>query len=172
MHSGPRVLVITGPGKGKTTAACGVILRSAAHGKKTLLTRFAKTTRSGELSIIEKLPEVVIFQGDRGMTPPPTHPDYPLHVAAARKLFDETKARADEFDTIVMDEICGITSRGMIGEGEVVDFLRSLRPEQTVVLTGRGAGVELIAAADTVSEIQCLKHGYMRGLPAQEGVEM
>lgn len=171
MSKRARILVITGPGKGKTTAALGMILRTNARGGRTLLTRFAKVTHSGELDILGRLDGVTIFNGDRGMTPPPTHPDFPLHVAAARELFARTVAAAPDHDMIAMDEICGIVSRGMLDEDRVVDFLRGLRPDQTAVLTGRGAGMKLIAVADTVSEIQCLKHGYTRGITAQKGVE-
>ena len=171
MQTRARILVITGPGKGKTTSAMGIILRSLAHGRRTLLARFAKTFHSGELAVLENMPGLTILAGDRGMTPPPSHPDYPLHVAAARELFSRVAERAGDADTIVLDEICGITSRGMIDEAEVVAFLKGLRPGQAAVLTGRGAGLDLLAAADTVSEVQNLKHGYARGIAAQPGVE-
>lgn len=166
-----RILVITGPGKGKTTAALGVILRSLAYGRKILLTRFCKASPSGELTVFEKFPEITVLSGDRGMTPPPDHPEYPRHVEAARGLFEQTKARAAAYDLIVMDEICGVTARGMISEAEVADFLKNLRPDQAAVLTGRGAGELLVAAADTVSEVECVKHGYEQGIGAQEGIE-
>lgn len=174
--SGPRrrarVLIVTGPGKGKTTSALGVVLRSLGHGKRVLLTRFAKTVHSGELTLLSKAEGLTILAGDRGMTPSKNHPDYLKHVAAARELFDRTRAAAPEFDLVVMDEICGLTSRGMITEDEVAAFLAGLRPDQAAVLTGRGAGLKLLAAADTVSEIACLKHGYARGIAAQEGIEL
>lgn len=166
-----RVLVVTGPGKGKTTSAMGVVLRSLGHGKKVLLARFAKTSRSGELEILSRLEGLAILAGDRGMTPPRTHPDYPKHVAAARDLFARTREAAPGYDLLVLDEICGITSRNMLAEDEVTAFLAGLRPDQAAVLTGRGAGLKLLAAADTVSEIGCLKHCYACGVKAQEGME-
>ena len=171
MQNRARILVVTGPGKGKTTSATGIILRSVAHGRKVLLSRFAKSTRSGELDILEKLPGVSILSSGRGMTPPPDHSDYPLHVAAARELFDKTIAAAPSVDLVVMDEICGITSRNMIAEEEVTAFLDTLRSDQVAVLTGRNAGLCLLAAADTVSEVRDVKHGYTRGINAQSGVE-
>lgn len=166
-----RVLVITGPGKGKTTAALGMVLRSLSYGEKVLLTRFTKAAHSGELDILGKQPNITILSGKYGMTPPPTSPEYPAHVAAAKELFEATRAAAPANDLIVMDEICGVTARGMVGQDEVAAFVRGLRPDQTVVLTGRGAGEKLLAVADTVSEILCIKHGYQRGINAQKGVE-
>lgn len=171
MSERARILVITGPGKGKTTAALGIALRSLAAGKRVLLTRFAKTRRSGEVDILGGLPGVSILSGSCGMTPPPNHPDFQKHAAEARRLFEETRSRAEEFDLLVMDELCGMTARNMVKEDEAVAFLASLRPDQTAVATGRGAGLKLIAAADTVSEVLSLKHGYAKGVHAQAGVE-
>lgn len=166
-----RVLVITGPGKGKTTAALGMILRSLSYGRRVLLTRFAKARPSGELAVLADMPGMEILSGHFGMTPPPEHPDYPSHVQAARELFDAARRGASEFDLIVLDEICGMVSRDIVAEEEVATLAKSLRPEQSLVLTGRGAGVGLLAVADTVSEIGCVKHGYARGIAAQEGIE-
>ena len=166
-----RILVITGPGKGKTTAALGMVIRCVSYGKTVLLARFAKAAHSGELDVLATLPGVAIAGGGLGMTPPPGHPHFPDHVAAARTLFETIKAEAPRFDAIVMDEICGMTSRGMVDEEDVAAFLKALRPDQIAVLTGRGAGLKLIAAADTVSLIESVKHGYQRGISAQKGVE-
>lgn len=166
-----RIIVLTGSGKGKTTSAVGMILRAVAYGKTVLLIRFCKTAFSGELAILETLPGVAIRQGSCGMTPPPDHPQYGEHVQCARALFAATEEAAPGFDMIVMDEICGVTARNMIDEVAVVKFLLALRTDQTCILTGRGAGPAIIDVADTVSEIQCVKHGYQAGISAQEGVE-
>lgn len=166
-----RVLVITGPGKGKTTAATGMILRSLSYGKRVLLTRFTKARHSGELDILEKLPGLTILQGTYGMTPPSTHPDFPKHAAAAQELFMQMQDMVDDFEVLVLDEICGVTARDMVSEEAVAAFVRGLDEDKTAILTGRGAGNKLLAVADTVSEILSLKHGYMRGINAQKGVE-
>jgi cob(I)alamin adenosyltransferase len=168
---GARILVITGPGKGKTTAATGTLMRALAYGKKALLVRFAKAAHSGEIDILSTLPNLAIVTGDHGMTPKPDDPRFPGHVRAARALFEQAKTRAPGFDLIVLDELCGIVARGMIEEDEAVSFLRSLRPDQAAILTGRGASPKLIAAADTVSDIRNLKHAYDQGIPAEPGIE-
>lgn len=166
-----RVLIITGSGKGKTTAATGMILRSLACGKKVLLTRFAKARRSGELDILETLPGLTVLQGEFGMTPPPSSPDFPKHAAGAMELFMKTMEMASEFEVLVLDEICGVTARDMVSEEAVAAFVGGLDGSKTAILTGRGAGDRLIALADTVSEILSLKHGFTRGIAAQKGVE-
>lgn len=168
----PRILLFTGNGKGKTTAALGVILRSLSYGKRALLVRFAKARHSGELTILEKLPGMKILNSRVGMTPPEGDPSYPDHEAAAEELFREAERLAPEYDLIVLDEVCGLASRGVLDEQRVAGFLATLSPDQTAVLTGRGADPALIAAADTVSEILCVKHAYARGISAQEGIEL
>ena len=166
-----RIVILTGEGKGKTTSALGMILRALGYGKKVLLVRFCKTAFSGELAVFEKMDGIAIRNGSRGMTPAREHPDYPRHVECARELFSFAETSASEYDMIVMDEICGVVARNMIDEMEVVAFLSRLRPDQAAILTGRGAGARLVEAADTVSEILCVKHGYQEGIEAQEGIE-
>ncbi|MCC8189228.1 MAG: cob(I)yrinic acid a,c-diamide adenosyltransferase [Planctomycetes bacterium] len=166
-----RILVFTGPGKGKTTAAIGMAVRFVGHGRRVLFVRFAKTRPSGEVQVLSSLPGVTLLAGDCGMSPPPDHPDFPRHQTAARRLFVAAQAQAGTNDLLVLDELCGITARGMVAETEVVSFLARLRADQTAVLTGRGAGTALIAAADTVSSIESVKHAYHRGIAAQPGIE-
>ena len=166
-----RILILTGPGKGKTTSALGMILRALGHGKKVLLVRFCKTEFSGELPALAALNGITIHSGDCGMTPPPDHPDFPRHVRCARELFAFAQSAAPGFDMIVLDEICGVTARNMVDESAVAAFLSTLRPNQSAILTGRDAGPLLIEAADTVSEIRSVKHGYQQGVAAQDGIE-
>lgn len=166
-----RIVILTGPGKGKTTSALGMVLRAIAYGKKVLLVRFCKTAFSGEVAILEGMEGVVILGGDHGMPPSREHPEYEAHVACARDLFASAKVMTPEFDMIVLDEICGAVARGMVPECDVLTYLASLRPNQAIVLTGRGAGPNLVNSADTVSDIHCVKHGHQHGIAAQEGIE-
>lgn len=166
-----RVLIFTGSGKGKTTAALGIIIRSLAYGKRILLARFCKARPSGELEFLQKQSGIKIISGNCGMTPPEADPEYPLHRAAAQKIFDRTRDNAAEYDVIIMDEVCGAVAKKMLADSELLDFISGLRPQQIAVLTGRNASPALITAADTVSEIMCLKHGFNNAIAAQEGVE-
>lgn len=172
MGAKARIVVITGPGRGKTTSALGILMRSLSYGKSALLVRFAKAAPSGELNFLAAMPGVAVVSGNRGMTPPPAHPDFPAHVAEAERLFEEVRAQAARHDVLVLDEICGAVARKLIPEQKVTTFLARLRSDQIAVLTGRDAGLGLIAMADTVSEIECVKHGYARGVEAQKGVEL
>ncbi|MDR0361641.1 MAG: cob(I)yrinic acid a,c-diamide adenosyltransferase [Planctomycetota bacterium] len=166
-----RVLVVTGEGKGKTTAAAGILLRALGPGQKARLVRFAKTAPSGEMAILSALPNLTVVSGDKGMTPPPDDPRFPAHAAAARELFGRASAAAGDFDLIVLDEILGVVARRMIAEGDVLAFLSALRPEQAVILTGRGATPGIIDRADTVSDIASVKHAYDAGIAAEPGIE-
>ncbi len=170
----PRILVLTGDGKGKTTSALGMVLRALGHGGRVLFVRFCKTAESGELAALAHFVEggaLVILAGDRGFTPAADHPDFPLHVACARGLFACVGEEAAGFGMIVLDEICGAVARGLLSEGDVLGFLAALRPDQCVVLTGRNASARLVDAADTVSDICCVKHAFRQGIPAMNGVE-
>ncbi len=140
-------------------------------GKRVLLARFCKNKSSGELTVLSRFSNLTILSSTHGMTPPPDHPEFSSHVAAAEALFQEVKAIAATFDMVMLDEVCGAAARGLVNEEELIAFLASLTSKQTAVLTGRGAGVRLLAVADTVSEILSLKHGYQSGITAQEGVE-
>lgn len=168
---GPRIVLFTGDGKGKTTAAYGMALRFLGHGKRVLIARFCKNLPSGETIALAGFPGLAILDSARGMPPPPGHPDYPEHIEAAEALFAAAAARSPGYDCILLDEICVAVNRRLLPEDRAVAFLKSLTPGQTAVLTGRAAGVGLLALADTASEALCLKHGYRNGIAAQAGVE-
>lgn len=167
----PRILVFTGDGKGKTTAALGMAWRFLGHGKSVLLVRFCKNRPSGETLALAAYPGALILNSTRGMTPPPDHPDYPEHREAARSLLAEAAGAAAKFDLVVFDEVCGAIKRGLLEEASVLAFLDTLASFQTLACTGRGASLGLLARADTASDIIPLKHAYGKGIPAQEGVE-
>ena len=162
---------MTGPGKGKTTAALGVILRSLSCGRKTLLARFGKSRNSGELDILAKLPGMEIRNSSLGMAPPPGHPEREHYARAASDLFAAVMENTDRFDTLVLDEACWAVASGLLSEKKVIEWTKALPADRIVVLTGRDATAGLIAVADTVSEVLSLKHGYARGIAAQEGIE-
>ena len=166
-----RIFLFTGQGKGKTTAALGMALRFLARDRKVLLVRFCKNRPSGETAALERFPTVRIIGSSHGMTPDRSHPGFPDHAAAAKTLFAAAVELAPGFDFLILDEICCATARGLVDEKAVTAFLDSLRPDQAAALTGRDAGLALLAAADTASETLCLKHAYARGVDAQEGAE-
>ena len=175
MKQRPRILIFTGDGKGKTTAALGMVLRAAGHGMKVAVVQFIKSdATTGELASAAKLETVRIVQVGLGFAPPAAHPDFPRHRAAAEaglRLAEQILADG-ETALVVLDEICIAVARGLLAEQAVIDAVAKARPDACVVLTGRGATTGLIELADTVSDIRCIKHGLSFGRAAQRGVEM
>ena len=169
-----RILVFTGDGKGKTTAAMGMALRAAGHNMPTRIIQFLKADDStGELAACKDFPHVHMQQVGKGFVPKPDHPHYPCHRTAAQdglKMATET-LQSGQYLLVILDEICTAIERGLLTEPEVADAARLARPGTVLVLTGRGAPPAIIALADTVTSMQCIKHGMKTGHKAQKGVE-
>jgi len=182
MNATPRILVFTGDGKGKTTAALGMALRAVGHGQRVCVVQFIKNDAStGEVAAAAAMANVAqppsaviqIIQTGLGFLPPPTEPDFQRHKAAAVTGLGKAGEiiASGRFAMVVLDEVCLAVSRGLLDEAEVVRVVRQARPDSCVVLTGRGATAGLIDLADTVTEMRCVKHGLRAGRAAQEGVE-
>jgi cob(I)alamin adenosyltransferase len=172
--SAARVLIFTGDGKGKTTAALGLALRAAGHGMRVAIVQFIKADRNaGELRAIAGLPGVTLEQFGRGFLPKPEDPAWAEHRAAAteglRRAREIVAGRAAAL--IILDEVCLAVARGLLGAADVLAVVAEAAPETCLVLTGRGASQALLDAADTVTEMRPLKHGFQIGIPAQVGVE-
>ncbi len=169
-----RILVFTGDGKGKTTAAMGMALRAAGHGMPTRIIQFLKADAStGELAAFSAFSHVQMQQVGKGFVPKPEHPSFPEHRAAAEhglQLAAEA-LRGGQYHLIVLDEICTAVERSLILEADIVEIVRLARPGTVLALTGRGAPPAVIALADTVTSMQCIKHGMQTGHKAQKGVE-
>ena len=169
-----RILIFTGDGKGKTTAALGMALRAHGHGIPVAVIQFVKSdVKTGEFAALSKLPGVEIFVVGLGFVPPETDPRFADHRRAAQeglRIASEV-ASSGRYGLVILDEGCYAVARNLVEEELVLRLLREAAPGVTVVLTGRGATEGLIAAADTVSEIRCVKHGFDTGRKAQKGVE-
>lgn len=174
MSDRPRILIFTGDGKGKTTAALGMALRAAGHGLRSLVIQFVKADAStGELAAVRNVPEIEIIQTGLGFVPKPSHPKYAAHKAAAQKglqLASEA-VRSRGYDLIVLDEVTHAVTKGLVEERAVVEIVEAAKPESCVVLTGRGATEGLLAIADTVTEMRGVRHALDAGTKAQAGVE-
>ncbi len=169
-----RVLLFTGNGKGKTTAALGMALRAAGHGMKTLIIQFLKSDAStGEMAALSGFPGVQIVQTGRGFPPDPSSPAFAEHRRAAEAgLKRAAEALASgRHDMVCLDEIANAVAKGLLAEEAVTGAVRAAHPDTIVVLTGRNATAGLIELADTVTEMQMIKHGLAAGWPAQKGVE-
>jgi cob(I)alamin adenosyltransferase len=169
-----RILLFTGDGKGKTTASLGMALRAVGHGMKVLMIQFIKANQeTGEYLAARTLPGLEIIPSGRSFLPPEGAPGLEEHRKAAREGL-EGAARAlarGECDLLILDEVCLAVAKNLLSESEVLALLGSAREDSIIVMTGRSATPGLLGAADTVTEMGCVKHGYVMGMSAQKGVE-
>ena len=167
------VIVNTGMGKGKSTAAFGIMFRAWGRGMKVCAVQFIKNDKSryGEQMAAEKLGIEMIPSG-RGFTW--TSKDLAEDASRARngwRIAKEIMA-AGEHDVLVLDEITYTMRYGWIDPNEVVETLKARPPMLHVVITGRHAPAEIIDAADLVTEMQQVKHPYHdQNVRAQQGIE-
>ena len=165
-----RRLLFTGEGKGKTTAALGMVLRAVGHGQTVHLAQFFKTGISGEVATLRLLPEVRVSHDGLGLVRGDPEP----HRQAARRLWQAVRdaEAAAPARLLVLDEICLAAHWGFVGEAEVAELLYARPKDSVTVLTGRHAPPGLVAMADTATDMRCLRHGATMGWPAQKGVEL
>jgi cob(I)alamin adenosyltransferase len=169
-----RILIFTGDGKGKTTAALGMALRAHGHGIPVAIIQFVKSDiKTGEFAAINKLTGVDLFVTGLGFVPAETDPRFEEHRRAAAEglRIASEAACSGRYGLVILDEACFAVARKLITEETVLRLLKEAAPGVTIVLTGRGATEGLIAAADTVSDIRCVKHGFDAGRKAAKGVE-
>ncbi len=168
------ILIFTGDGKGKSTAAFGMALRAAGHDQRILILQFMKSDDStGELvSFREKLGVDIRMTG-LGFVPKPDHPKYPAHRDAAQQGFATAcqAMHSGDYDLLILDEICGAVSCGLIEETQVLQAVAAARADLNIVLTGRNATAAMVEMADTVTEMVPHKHALESGIPAREGIE-
>jgi cob(I)alamin adenosyltransferase len=174
MSDKARILLFTGDGKGKTTAALGLALRAAGHGHSSLILQFLKNDAStGEAAAIGLLPGVLLVQAGLGFVPPREDARFAEHQAAARKALRraEQAVASGVYPVIVLDEVCLAVSLGLVEESDVIAVVQKAPADTCLVLTGRGATPGLVALADTVTEMHCVKHAHQGGTAAQKGIE-
>lgn len=165
-------MIHTGHGKGKSTAAFGLALRAFGRGKAVVIYQFMKvpSARFGEHRMFEKLGIPIIGLGD-GFSWKSRDLEHSAQLARDGWAAAEASIRAGKHFLVVLDEIMYPLRYGWIPLDGVLAALAG-RPEQvTVVLTGRDAPEELIAAADLVTEMKLVKHHFQAGVPAQRGIE-
>lgn len=165
-----RILAFTGNGKGKTTAAMGMVLRALARGMRVLVVQFVKSRPSGEIALLGALGVHVEVSG-AGFVPPRTSVAWPRHFEAARRglLSAAVAVGSGTWDMVVLDEVGSALGHGLVEESEIQDLLEA--NTGILVLTGRGIPDSLLHRCDTVSRMECVKHAYASGIPAQAGVE-
>ena len=166
------VLVNTGDGKGKTTAAMGTVLRAVARGWKVCVVQFIKSGRwhAGEEKVARQLGVDWWSMGDGFSW---ESEDLDRSAALARAAWDAARDRisSGECDVVVLDEVTYPMNWGWIPTGEVVQAIRDRPVDVNVIVTGRDAPEALVDVADTVTEMRKVHHAYDRGVGARRGID-
>lgn len=168
------VIVNTGEGKGKTTAALGLALRAWGHGMRVLIIQFLKHQKSsfGETRAARKIGIEMIPVGD-GFTWTSRNMDETIACNRQGWELAQGYITSGEYDVIVLDEFTYLLHFGWLDAGQAVSWLRENKPPMLhLVITGRDAPAELVDYADLVSEVKVIKHPFEeQGINAQKGVE-
>jgi cob(I)alamin adenosyltransferase len=167
------IIVYTGNGKGKTTAALGAALRAASRGMKTLMMQFLKEKgASAEQGIPPSLSEYItvypcgkgfVFDGD----------DIAPHKEAAEAgwRFMEEELKRNKYDILILDEVAAALNLHLLSTENIMNCLSRKAAALHVILTGRDMPEELIGIADTVTEMKEIKHAYQKGIDATPGID-
>jgi cob(I)alamin adenosyltransferase len=167
------IMINTGNGKGKSSAAFGLIFRAVGHGYRVGVVKFIKGTwQTGDDSVLEHFPDqVTLVISGKGFTWETQ--DRERDIAAAKKGWEAAKAmmRDDSYHLIILDELNIAISHKYLPIKDVVDVLKGKREDLHVMITGRHAKQELIEIADLVTEMHLVKHHFQAGIKAQKGIE-
>lgn len=175
MASKGLIIVYTGEGKGKTTAALGLALRAVGYKKKVLILQFGKVWFSGELEAVKKLePFVTLKRG--GISFVGILDDVsPLsvHAKLMRDLYDELyqEVMSDQWDIIIADEIIGAVAGKLLNHQDLKKLITDKPERLDLVLTGHHATNKLYQLADLVTEMVSVKHPFEKGILAKPGID-
>jgi cob(I)alamin adenosyltransferase len=170
------LVVYTGKGKGKTTAALGIVLRSVGHGYKVGMIQFIKGEwYYGELSSSKRLePEFEMIAAGKGFVGI-IDDDHPIedHQRAAQEAVALANERLSSglYDVMILDEINYAIKLNLVSIQNVLDIIKKKPKKTTLVLTGNYAPAEIIAVADLVTEMKEIKHPYQLGVKAKKGID-
>ena len=169
------ILINTGPGKGKTTAAMGTALRAVGQGLRVFMLQFLKGSwHYGELDAVQAFGDRFILKPmGRGFVKVGNAEPDPEDVRLVQEAWAEGERviASGKYDLVILDEINYAISYGMLDPGVVVEALRHKPAKVHVILTGRNAHPTIIDLADTVTEMRQVKHAYDNGVLAQRGIE-
>ena len=167
------VHIYTGNGKGKTTAATGIIVRALGQGQKVLLARFLKpeNPESGEIKLLSQQPDITILTAGIGIIG--KMPEKEVIVESILNTFAEAKGMlmSGDYDLAVFDEINNAMHNGYINIDEISSLIRERPESMNLVLTGRNAPTEIKEQADLVTSMEKIKHPYDQGIQARKGLE-
>lgn len=167
-------LVLTGDGKGKSSSAFGMAFRAAGWGMRVCIVQFIKGKwKTGEQKAAERFDNIDWFTLGDGFTWDTKNPEQDIRTSRNIWTLCQQKLRSHDYDLLIFDEINYCCGYGWISGEEIASFIREEKPSwMHLVLTGRHAAPEVIAVADTVTDMQICKHAYKdKGIKAQQGIE-
>jgi cob(I)alamin adenosyltransferase len=169
------LIVHTGAGKGKTSAALGMVFRHIAHGMPVAVVQFTKAPDwvTGEALLLRRFPELCTLEiMGEGFTWDTQ--DRERDIASARKAWERAieMIRDERYKLVLLDELNIVLRYDYLPLEEIVEFLKTEKPvDKHVIVTGRNAKPELIEIADLVTEMTLVKHPFRAGVKAQKGIE-
>jgi len=167
-----RVLVNTGNGKGKTTAALGTAFRALGHGKKVCVIQFLKGKgKYGERVMAKKMENLDWFICGKGFVFNKENIEEDRKVARDGFQLAQEKVGSDDYDLIILDEITYLPLYDFLDVEKIVELIQNKPERLSIILTGRDAHPRIVEMADTVSVIEPAKHAYEQGIKAQKGIE-
>lgn len=173
MTNAPSLVVLnTGNGKGKSSAAFGVMIRGIARGWNVAVVQFIKSSdwKVGEEKIGRELGVDWHALGE-GFTWDTKNPDHDREVGARAWARATEIINSGQYQLVILDELTYLCSWGWVPTSEVVDVIRNRPPKVSLVITGRDAPDELIEVADTVTEMREVKHAFQRNIAAKRGID-
>lgn len=170
------VIVYTGKGKGKTTAALGMALRAIGHDHKICMIQFIKGSwHYGEMSSSKRLePEfelTAVGKGFVGILDDKTPKEVHEKIAQEAIQISREKILSEKYDIIILDEINYAVNLGLVEMQQVLDLIKNKPQKVSLVLTGNHVKQEIIDAADLVTEMKEIKHPFQRGMRAKKGID-
>ncbi len=170
------IIVYTGKGKGKTTAALGIVLRATGYKKKICMIQFIKGSwHYGEMDSSKRLePEfemITVGKGFVGIIDDKSSKEEHKEIAKEAVKISNEKIHSGNYDIIILDEINYAVNLELISVDDVLNLIKSKPPEMDLVLTGNYARDEVIEVADLVTEMREIKHPFQRGIKAKKGID-
>jgi len=168
------ILLYTGNGKGKTTAALGQVLRAAGHGFKVAAIQFIKNLENtGEIKAAEKIfaNHLEIYPMGTGFTWDAKDREELRRAAEKGWELAKEKINSGHYCMVILDELTYALNYGLLDQAEVIDFLAHKPEKLHIIITGRDASEKLIDLADLVTEMKEIKHPFKQGIKAAKGIE-
>jgi len=168
------VLIFTGNGKGKTTAAIGAAVRASGHGLKSLMVLFMKGSGfcHGEITALSQIPEIAVKNfGHEGWVDKNNIRPEDIKEAKAALQYSREAILSNQYDLVILDEIHPAIECGLVEYNDILDIIKNRPFKVSLILTGRNADKRLFEYCDVVTQMSMIKHQYGQGINARKGLD-